>query len=261
MATGTTRGPKPPRWRSQAVFWTAIASRLKHNDAVAWYDVMNEPSASIEEHPIWCAAALGGFCYVQFLTKEPAGRTSVEIAPRVDDNHARRDPRTAPVTRTTPSPSPGCRTRTAGSDRQTSRIWRISSRSMCIRASVRRRWRGPFVRSRSRESARPAAHPRRDRSDRRRRRRRLHLPDGAVDGRLARPLLREHTGRDPRQSRPRRSQTTGTSASTGRSCASARRSIARRRRGHAALAEPSATPSHVGGGGRRDRECPSRSRA
>ena len=60
-----------PRWRSQAVFWTAIASRLKHNSAVAWYDVMNEPSASVKEHPIWCAAALGGFCYVQFLTKEP----------------------------------------------------------------------------------------------------------------------------------------------------------------------------------------------
>ena len=69
-----------PRWRSQAVFWTAIASRLKHNSAVAWYDVMNEPSASVKEHPIWCAAALGGFCYVQFLTKEAAGRTSAEIA-------------------------------------------------------------------------------------------------------------------------------------------------------------------------------------
>ena len=71
--------PAAERWRSQAVYWTAIASRLEHSDAVAWYDVMNEPSASIEGHPTWCAASRRGFCYIQFLDKERSERTSVDL--------------------------------------------------------------------------------------------------------------------------------------------------------------------------------------
>jgi hypothetical protein len=67
------------RWRSQAVFWTAVAGELADSDAVAWYDLMNEPMVPTEPKTTWCRSNLGPDCYVQFLTKDPAGRDSVEI--------------------------------------------------------------------------------------------------------------------------------------------------------------------------------------
>ena len=67
------------RWRSQAVFWSTIASQLKHSDAVAWFDLMNEPIVPTEVQQTWCRSTLGPDCFVQYLTKDPAGRTSVEV--------------------------------------------------------------------------------------------------------------------------------------------------------------------------------------
>jgi hypothetical protein len=64
------------RWRSQAVFWSAIAHQLEHTDAVAWFDLMNEPVVAAKVQQTWCRATLGPDCYVQFLTKNRAGRTS-----------------------------------------------------------------------------------------------------------------------------------------------------------------------------------------
>ena len=67
------------RWRSQAVFWSAIARQLEHSDAVAWFDLMNEPRLRPRCSRRGAAPRSVRDCYVQFLTKDPAGRTTVEV--------------------------------------------------------------------------------------------------------------------------------------------------------------------------------------
>jgi xylan 1,4-beta-xylosidase len=70
------------RWQVQARFWEAIAQACAGHPAVFCYDLMNEPvitQAKEGEHP-WLLGELEGFYFVQRISNEPGGRTSVAIA-------------------------------------------------------------------------------------------------------------------------------------------------------------------------------------
>lgn len=70
------------RWEAQAMFWRAIATTARGRGAVFCYDLMNEPIAPSGDNKAteWLAGELGGKFFVQRITLNPAGRTSVEIA-------------------------------------------------------------------------------------------------------------------------------------------------------------------------------------
>ncbi len=68
------------RWAAQEVFWSAVASAVGTSPAVAWFDLMNEPAVAGTPGGSWCAGLFGGYCYVQYLTLDAAGRTGVQIA-------------------------------------------------------------------------------------------------------------------------------------------------------------------------------------
>lgn len=73
---------EPDRWEVQARFWEAIARTCAGHPAVFCYDLMNEPvitQAKEGEHP-WLTGEMGGFCFVQRISKDPAARKSEEIA-------------------------------------------------------------------------------------------------------------------------------------------------------------------------------------
>jgi hypothetical protein len=70
------------RWRAQARFWGAVAETCAGDSVVFCYDLMNEPvinEPANGEHP-WVGGELGGFCFVQRISNQPAGRDSREIA-------------------------------------------------------------------------------------------------------------------------------------------------------------------------------------
>ncbi len=68
------------RWAAQAVFWKAIATRGAKSPAVLGYDLLNEPSVPAAVVTEWRFGKLGTNLYGQYLTRDPAGRTSQEIA-------------------------------------------------------------------------------------------------------------------------------------------------------------------------------------
>ncbi|MBK7972124.1 MAG: cellulase family glycosylhydrolase [Deltaproteobacteria bacterium] len=68
------------RWAAQERFWISVVQAVGASPAVAWFDLMNEPSAQAGPSGSWCAGLFGGYCYVQYLTDDAAGRTSVAIA-------------------------------------------------------------------------------------------------------------------------------------------------------------------------------------
>lgn len=74
--------PERERWRAQAAFWEAIAARLAEHPGVFCYDLMNEPVVPAEHRGPgeWLAPPFAGFCYVQFITLDPQGRSRTEIA-------------------------------------------------------------------------------------------------------------------------------------------------------------------------------------
>lgn len=68
------------RWATQARFFSAIAERVGQSPAIFAYDLMNEPVAPSEATDEWLPGEpLGGFHYVQNITREPAGRAWPEI--------------------------------------------------------------------------------------------------------------------------------------------------------------------------------------
>jgi hypothetical protein len=70
------------RWKAQAHFWESIAKTCAGDSTVFCYDLMNEPvitEAKEGEHP-WLTGELGGFHFVQRISRAPAGRDSKEIA-------------------------------------------------------------------------------------------------------------------------------------------------------------------------------------
>jgi hypothetical protein len=72
------------RWAAQARFWEAIAEGCAKSPAVFFYDLMNEPivAGSQQKPGAWMTGDLAGFTYVQFISLDPAGRATPEIARR-----------------------------------------------------------------------------------------------------------------------------------------------------------------------------------
>lgn len=70
------------RWDAQARFWEAVAERCKESPAVFCYDLMNEPvvpgGRGRQEH--WLGPDFAGKHFVQFITRDAAGRERHEIA-------------------------------------------------------------------------------------------------------------------------------------------------------------------------------------
>jgi hypothetical protein len=68
------------RWAMQARFWEAVAARCAPSPAVFCYTLMNEPVSPSKSGTDWHPGeGLGGFHYVEQLTKDPAGRTRGEV--------------------------------------------------------------------------------------------------------------------------------------------------------------------------------------
>ena len=73
-------------WRAHRTFWTAAAGALKTTNAVAWYDLMNEPKPTTTNQPVsgysaWCWGLAPGYdvCYNPVLTRTPGTRTAKQI--------------------------------------------------------------------------------------------------------------------------------------------------------------------------------------
>ena len=75
------------RWQAQAKFWETIAATCAQSPAVFCYDLMNEPVAPADRGApgAWLGPPFGGpdgFCYVQSISRDQAGRDRAEIAAR-----------------------------------------------------------------------------------------------------------------------------------------------------------------------------------
>jgi hypothetical protein len=70
------------RWAAQARFWDAVAARCAPHPAVFAYNLMNEPVSPGGPVKDWVAGSLAGFDYVEFITRDPRGRSRVEVARR-----------------------------------------------------------------------------------------------------------------------------------------------------------------------------------
>lgn len=69
------------RWEAQAAFWRAVAGQCASSPAVFCYDLMNEPIAPGGKGDRWYSGKLlGPYDFVQFIARNPAGRTRGEIA-------------------------------------------------------------------------------------------------------------------------------------------------------------------------------------
>jgi hypothetical protein len=70
------------RWAAQAKFWEAIAAACTGSSAIFCYDLMNEPVVPGGEKPQdnWLGPAFGDKHFVQFITRNRAGRPRPEIA-------------------------------------------------------------------------------------------------------------------------------------------------------------------------------------
>ncbi|MBV9470812.1 MAG: cellulase family glycosylhydrolase [Abitibacteriaceae bacterium] len=68
------------RWEAQAVFWRAIAAQCASSPAVFCYDLMNEPISPGSKADKWYTGEFGGYSFIQFIVRDPAGRTRREIA-------------------------------------------------------------------------------------------------------------------------------------------------------------------------------------
>ena len=70
------------RWLAQARFWEAIARRCAESPAVFFYDLMNEPvvPGGDKRQENWLGPAFGDKHFVQFITRDRAGRDRPEVA-------------------------------------------------------------------------------------------------------------------------------------------------------------------------------------
>lgn len=70
------------RWESQAVFWKAVAARVKGSPAIFCLDLMNEPivAGGARKAGDWLGPAFGGKHFVQAITLDSAGRPRPDIA-------------------------------------------------------------------------------------------------------------------------------------------------------------------------------------
>ncbi len=70
------------RWAAQSHFWEAVAACGAASPAVFCYDLMNEPVVPGGRRAAgdWLGPPFGGYCYVQFITLDQAGRPRSDIA-------------------------------------------------------------------------------------------------------------------------------------------------------------------------------------
>ena len=69
------------RWEAQAVFWRAVAGECARSPAVFCYDLMNEPISPGSKGEKWYSGhLLGGLDFIQYIARDPAGRTRSEVA-------------------------------------------------------------------------------------------------------------------------------------------------------------------------------------
>ena len=69
------------RWKTQAVFWEAVARTCHDSPAIFCYDLMNEPILPGKEPATeWLAGEFGGKHFVQRIALDLNGRTREEIA-------------------------------------------------------------------------------------------------------------------------------------------------------------------------------------
>lgn len=69
------------RWSSQRVFWESVTDALLGNTAIAYFDLMNEPVSPTAPVSTWCVNPSGdAFCFAQYLTKDLAGRSRIDLA-------------------------------------------------------------------------------------------------------------------------------------------------------------------------------------
>jgi hypothetical protein len=68
------------RWAAQARFWEAIAKTCADNPAVFCYDLMNEPVVAGGQQADWLGPPFAGKHFVQFITRNSAGRAAPDIA-------------------------------------------------------------------------------------------------------------------------------------------------------------------------------------
>jgi hypothetical protein len=69
------------RWNAQAAFWRAVAAECTTSPAVFCYDLMNEPIAPAGKRETWYSGhLLGGYDFIQYVARDPAGRSRREIA-------------------------------------------------------------------------------------------------------------------------------------------------------------------------------------
>lgn len=74
---------EPQRWQAQATFWEAIAKTCARSPAIFCYDLMNEPVVPGEgKRDDWLGPAFAGKHFVQFITRDLAGRERPEVARR-----------------------------------------------------------------------------------------------------------------------------------------------------------------------------------
>ncbi len=69
------------RWEQQAFFWESVARICKQSPAVFVYDLINEPVVPAEPVQTWLDPhELSGFSYVQYISKDIAGRKREDVA-------------------------------------------------------------------------------------------------------------------------------------------------------------------------------------
>jgi hypothetical protein len=68
------------RWAVQARFWRAVAARCKDSPAVFCYDLMNEPVVPGGKAKEWLGPPFAGKHFVQFVTRDQAGRPRPDVA-------------------------------------------------------------------------------------------------------------------------------------------------------------------------------------
>jgi hypothetical protein len=68
------------RWAAQTAFWEAVARVCASSPAVFCYDLMNEPVVPGGQQDNWLGLPFAGKCFVQFITRDLAGRERPEVA-------------------------------------------------------------------------------------------------------------------------------------------------------------------------------------
>ena len=69
------------RWQAQTLFWKAVAEQCAPSPAVFCYDLMNEPISPAGKGDKWYSGTLfGGYDFLQYIARDPAGRTRAQIA-------------------------------------------------------------------------------------------------------------------------------------------------------------------------------------